>query len=247
MSVTVVIPAYNRPEGLRAALQSAGTQTVLPAEIVVTDQGVNPALPDIVEQARDAYPVEINYVRQTRPVSPANNWYTGLRAVNTPWVKVLADDDLMAPTCLQKQLALSEGKRLVQSAAYANGQIWYGQTIPGASELARMVASGAASPNPVTSLIDTDTVFKGLSMVRRLSWNTYKSGCGPNLLLIYGGILDDWQAYANTPEPLCTLGGFNETGDNESYTLRLMRENRSVWQESYNETYTLLNELAGSA
>jgi glycosyltransferase involved in cell wall biosynthesis len=246
MTVSVVIPTYNRPQQLKTAIDSAATQTHPPTEIIISDQAVNPETARVVEQAQETHPVPIRYIRQTRPVSPERNWITGIKAAETKWVKIVPDDDSLEPTCLEKQLALSDGKCLVQSAAHVNGNVWYGQTIPAANQLATMVHNGLASANPVTCLNDLETVFKGLSFIRRLSWPTYKSGCGANLLLMYAGILHDWSLYANTAEPLCTIGGFNGDGNDRSYTLRLMENNPGLWQSAYNESYTLLNELAGS-
>ena len=243
MSVTVVIPTHNRPTLLRAAIESAAKQTQPPKEIVISDNAITPQTATVVREAQDLYSVPITYIRQKTPVGFWDNWLTGVNQVQTEWVKILPDDDRLHVDCLEKQLALSDGMTLVQSAAIMDSQIVYGETITDPSNVAAAIQAGRMSANPVTSLIKTKAVREGWRMFGLLSEATVESLCGPNLLIMYGVCLSDWSKYKNSPEPLVTIDGFNGEGDQRSYTLRLMKSNPRLWQESYQEAYTVLNGL----
>ena len=243
MSVTVVIPTHNRPHLLRGAIESAATQTQPPKEIVISDNAITPETATVVREAQDKYNVPISYIRQKAPVSFWDNWLTGVNQVQTEWVKILPDDDRLNPDCLEKQLAISDGMTLVQCAAHMNGQIVYGETIANPADVAAAIHGGRMSANPVTSLIKTKAVRDGWRMFPLLSDATIESLCGPNLLIMYGVCLSDWSKYRNSPEPLVTIDGFKGEGDQRSYTLRLMESNPTLWQSSYQEAYTVLNEL----
>jgi glycosyltransferase involved in cell wall biosynthesis len=247
MPVTVVIPTHNRPNLLRGAIESAATQTEPPKEIVIADNAVDPLTFEVVLEAQKTYDVPITYIRQKHPVGFWDNWKTGIDQVQTEWVKILPDDDRLHAECLEKHLAMSSGKTIVQCAAAMNGQIVYGHKVTGPFEVAAAVQNGLMSANPVTSLIKTKAVRDGWKMFNQLSQSAIDSLCGPNLLIMYGVVISDWSQYANTPEVLVTIDGFTGEGDQRSYTLRLMESNPRLWQESYQEAYKLLNELAGSA
>lgn len=246
MTVTVVIPTHNRPQLLAQAIESAATQTHPPAEIIISDNGITEETERVVREAKAKYETPIAYIKQSSPVGFWENWRTGVDHVETPWVKILADDDRLKADCLEKQLAISDGKTLVQCAAHMDGQTVYAYTIPSPRDIAAGVAQGLVSANPVTSLIQTDAVREGWEMFGLLSERTIESLCGPNLLLMYGATIRDWSRYANTAEALVEIDGFTGEGENRSYTLRLMETDRGLWQQSYQEAYQVLNDLAGS-
>ncbi len=52
LSVTVVIPAYNEEEGVRACLESVLRQTVAPDQVIVVDDGSTDGTPRILEEFR---------------------------------------------------------------------------------------------------------------------------------------------------------------------------------------------------
>lgn len=102
--VTVIIPTYNRMERLRHALRSVLTQSALPAEVIVVDDG---SCDETGVMVRREFP-SVRYVYQeNRGVSAARN--TGLGLATQEWIGLLDSDDEWLPQKLEKQLlALSK-------------------------------------------------------------------------------------------------------------------------------------------
>ena len=100
--VTVVIPTHNRWDRLRASLAMVLTQSYQgPLEVIVVDDGGSDGT---AEHLRDLGDPRIRVVRRLRAggVSTARN--AGLAAATHPWVAFTDDDDLWAPTKLERQL-----------------------------------------------------------------------------------------------------------------------------------------------
>lgn len=101
MSVSVVIPAYNRAHRLPAALDSVLRQTRPADEIIVVDDGSVDDTRGVVQQ----YGGAVTYVYQANAgVGAARN--TGIRAAGREFVAFLDSDDRWEPSKLDLQLSL---------------------------------------------------------------------------------------------------------------------------------------------
>ncbi len=99
MSVSVIIPVYNRPRLIQRAIESVLRQTVQPDEIIVIDDGSTDATPSVLYD----YVPRIRVIRTGhRGVSHARN--VGLRAARSEWIAFLDSDDEWLPKKLQRQL-----------------------------------------------------------------------------------------------------------------------------------------------
>ena len=96
LPVTVVIPAFGRPELLTEALASVAYQTCPPAETIVVDDGS----PEPLEPLAASFGVR-TIRRANGGVSAARN--TGLAAARQPWIAFLDSDDRWAPNKLERQ------------------------------------------------------------------------------------------------------------------------------------------------
>jgi glycosyltransferase involved in cell wall biosynthesis len=95
ISVSVIVPTFNRPSLLQEALESIAAQTVLPREVIVVDDGENPVTPEIVAR----FSPLCRLIRQPgQGVQAARN--AGVRAARAEWIALLDDDDLYRPTYL---------------------------------------------------------------------------------------------------------------------------------------------------
>jgi glycosyltransferase involved in cell wall biosynthesis len=103
LSVTVVIPTYNRRTVLSRCLESVLGQTVQPAEIIVVDDGSTDGTGSWV---RTKYPQIHLYTQDNKGVSFARN--LGIRNAETEWIAFLDSDDAWLPEKLEKQMALLE-------------------------------------------------------------------------------------------------------------------------------------------
>jgi glycosyltransferase involved in cell wall biosynthesis len=98
--VSVIIPAYNAERFIALTLQSIFAQTLLPAEVIVVDDG---SVDRTFEIARE-YDVWI--VRQSnRGLAAARN--AGIKVATQPWIAFMDADDLWARNKLEQQLNAS--------------------------------------------------------------------------------------------------------------------------------------------
>lgn len=61
---SLIVATYNWPEALRRCLQSVSRQKVLPAEVIIADDGSGPETRLLIEQFRTGFPVPIIHIWQ---------------------------------------------------------------------------------------------------------------------------------------------------------------------------------------
>lgn len=107
MSVSVIIPTYNRAHTLPRAIDSVLSQSLRPLEIIVVDDGSEDATPELMSEKY----AQCDYHHQTNQgVSSARN--LGIEKARGEWIALLDSDDRWLPNKLQLQLeALSRSPR----------------------------------------------------------------------------------------------------------------------------------------
>jgi glycosyltransferase involved in cell wall biosynthesis len=100
VSISVVIPTYNRLPYLRAAVASAREQTRPPEEILIVDDGST----DGTEQFARSLPAPVRYLRQAN-AGPAAARNQGFRAATGDWIALLDSDDWWPADKLARQEA----------------------------------------------------------------------------------------------------------------------------------------------
>lgn len=117
LPITVVIPAYNRPEMTAQAVRSAVAQVPRPpAEVLVVDDCSS----DDTGAAAEAAGARVIRHEVNGGESVARN--TGIAAATTPWVATLDSDDRWLPHHLAALWPHAEGAVLVSSTALAVGE-----------------------------------------------------------------------------------------------------------------------------
>ena len=97
ISVSVVIPTYNREKRLPAAIRSVLNQSLPPSEVIVIDDGSTDATPALMGH----FP-EVRYIRQeNQGVSQARNH--GIRVAKHEWIAFLDSDDEWLQHKLERQ------------------------------------------------------------------------------------------------------------------------------------------------
>lgn len=107
MTVSVMIPTFRRPEGLRLAIQSVLAQSHRPDEIVVIDNSPEASARGIVENTKAVARCPVIYVHEPRPgVSNARN--AGFAAATGRFIACLDDDEIASVEWLGALLATAE-------------------------------------------------------------------------------------------------------------------------------------------
>ncbi len=101
LTISVIIPTYNRVHTLPRALDSVLAQTQPADEIIVIDDG---SIDNTVELVQHRYSSVKLMQQSNRGVSAARN--SGIMASSGDWVALLDSDDEWLPHKLEKQLAL---------------------------------------------------------------------------------------------------------------------------------------------
>jgi glycosyltransferase involved in cell wall biosynthesis len=107
-TVSVIIPTYNRPQELMAAIGSVLNQTYQDFEIIIVDQSEGDRAQQIISdlgEERIRY-VECRREGNFRGVSKARN--QGIKMAHGRFLAFLDDDDLWLPNKLEKQVMLME-------------------------------------------------------------------------------------------------------------------------------------------
>lgn len=102
--VTVAIPAY-KAEFLGAALDSALAQTYTDFEILVCDDSPGTEVEEIV-RSRQGGPVALRYLRNPSNLGEGGNVRRCMDEARGRYLKLLFDDDLLAPDCLSRMVAV---------------------------------------------------------------------------------------------------------------------------------------------
>ena len=117
MTVSAIIPTYNRRELVCEAVRSVFAQRGVAAEVIVVDDGSG----DGTDAAIAAFGSAVRYVRQPhRGVSAARNG--GARMAAGEWLAFLDSDDLWRPDKLARQLAYHAEHPDLRSSQ--TGEIW---------------------------------------------------------------------------------------------------------------------------
>src|SRR4051794_5178129 len=99
--VTVVIPTYNRPSFLRAALDSVLCQDFPEFKVLVVDDASPYDVALLVQAFGDP---RIQLMQQPRNVGMLQNWREALCTPTTRYVATLDDDDLWLPHHLSEAI-----------------------------------------------------------------------------------------------------------------------------------------------
>jgi glycosyltransferase involved in cell wall biosynthesis len=103
--VSVIIPSRSRPAMLREAVESVVAQTYRPIEIVIVLTGASAETTASARCLQGEYGARIV---ETPPYNLATSRNNGMRAATGEWITFLDDDDIYAPTKIQRQVETAE-------------------------------------------------------------------------------------------------------------------------------------------
>lgn len=103
MTASVCIPTYNSAKYVRECIESVLAQTYQDIEIVVSDNASTDSTRDIVRSFSDS---RIRLHRLERNEGLPFNFNHVVSLARGEYVKLLCSDDILDPTCLEKQIGL---------------------------------------------------------------------------------------------------------------------------------------------
>lgn len=101
LSVSVVIPCFNRARLITRALNSIQNQTLLPAEIIIVDDASTDGTPIIAEDWGRQHQIPMTVEVLARNSGPATARNRGIELARSPYVAFLDSDDEYLPSCLE--------------------------------------------------------------------------------------------------------------------------------------------------
>jgi glycosyltransferase involved in cell wall biosynthesis len=92
--ISILIPAYERPDYLKRSLDQIECQQFRDFEVIITDDSAS----DAVEQflSTHAYSFSLQYRRNVPACGTPRNWTSGMDLASGEWIKILHDDDWLA-------------------------------------------------------------------------------------------------------------------------------------------------------
>jgi glycosyltransferase involved in cell wall biosynthesis len=103
--VSVCIPTYRAADHLAATIESVLAQTFADFELVIVDDNSPDRTAEIVAGYRDS---RLRYLQNPANLGPEGNWNRCLDEARGRYFKLLPQDDLLAPDCLARQVAVFE-------------------------------------------------------------------------------------------------------------------------------------------
>ena len=101
--VSICIPAFQAEAYIRDTIRSVREQTFTDWELVIVDDCSTDATLAEASAASGGDP-RIRLTRNETNLGAAANWNHAVAATSAPFVKLLCSDDILAPTCLERQV-----------------------------------------------------------------------------------------------------------------------------------------------
>lgn len=123
-SISVVIPAYNAESFIEDALDSINSQTLLPSEVIIVNDGSVDNTTELIERwiahHSPIYPINL-HSQKNRGISGARN--EGIKIAKSHWIALLDADDIFEPNHLEElSNVVSKFPKVV--AAYGAGRVF---------------------------------------------------------------------------------------------------------------------------
>jgi hypothetical protein len=192
MTLSIGIPTFNQAEYLPQTLESLLSQTMRPAEIVVSNNHSTDGTAEVLERYRS----RVRVISPPAHLSMAAHWNFVMSALGTPWCSLLSSDDVASPLFVE---TLMRGANRVPGAVLVRAAI---DVVDGAGRRighSSLMTVPRLSRPPRTFLeqLDGPRVSFAAFAVRRSAWE--HAGGFPKFT-----IYADWALWLS----ICHLGTF---------------------------------------
>ncbi len=92
--ISILIPAFERPDYLQRSLMQIAQQTFQDFEVIVTDDSSTNMVEDLIRS--QTFPFPLQYRRNRPALGTPRNWTSGLDLATGVWIKILHDDDWLS-------------------------------------------------------------------------------------------------------------------------------------------------------
>src|SRR3990167_5972559 len=106
--VSVIIPNWNYGMFLREAIESVLKQTLLPKQIIITDDCSTDESRDIIQEYCAKYPFLVVAILNPERYGTIKNENDAMGVVTAPWAFYLDADDYVDPTYIEKAVQVIE-------------------------------------------------------------------------------------------------------------------------------------------
>lgn len=130
-TVSICIPTYRGAAHIAAAIESVLAQSYTNFELIVIDDN---STDDTAAIAQSYLDPRVRFLQNPRNLGPQENWNRCLSEARGKYFKLLPQDDLLAPDCLAKQVAI-----LDQDDAQCIALVYCARTIVDARDRPLMV------------------------------------------------------------------------------------------------------------
>lgn len=121
MTISVIIPVYNRPETLKRAVLSVLNQTVQVDELIIVDDGSTDRTAQVIDEFKQLHPALIRTIQQPNlGVSKARN--EGIKLAQSTWIAFLDSDDEWLPKKVETFLTFAQQNPSCQ--LFHSDEIW---------------------------------------------------------------------------------------------------------------------------
>lgn len=125
MRASLVVSTYNWPAALRAVLLSVRAQRVLPAEVVIADDGSGPETGEVIGTISEGFPVPVRHVwHEDVGFRAATIRNKAIAAAREPYIIQLDGDLVLHPDFVGTHLSFAREGAFVQGSRVLLGAEW---------------------------------------------------------------------------------------------------------------------------
>jgi len=208
----IVLPTYNRCKFAKEGVENLLPQLLNNREnvcLLITDNASSDDTEKLLRPYSEEYPEIIEYFRQKENIGPHANFYFGIKHLNTDYIYLLGDDDLVSPYFVTTILCLLE--------KYPDIGMIHFNYLEGQSDLKRVkVHKSKVIDNGLCKLYQigknfvndmlispsfiSSNVFKKECMLKGLETNYHEDCYGYDwLVCLYTGIIEKQCIYYELP------------------------------------------------
>jgi glycosyltransferase involved in cell wall biosynthesis len=162
MRASLVISTYNWPAALRAVLQSVRAQRVLPAEVVIADDGSGPDTRDMIAWFARDFPIPLRHVwHEDQGFRAATIRNKAIAAAHGSYIIQLDGDLVLHQDFVAAHLAFARPGAFVQGSRVLLGEAWTARCLATGETPATPFARGIRNRLNAVNLPWLSTVIRG--------------------------------------------------------------------------------------